>query len=213
MPAERLNREVLRRFWANKAQTASNRWTGDRVLEFELAMLRHLVPAGAAILDLGSGHGELSRKLCPPDGRLVAVDWEAGFSTAFTAPQHSFVTETVTDYEPSALFDVALLFGVVTSLELREEEEVYDKISRCLKSHGVAVVKNQCANADEFVVDGYSEALGTFYSGRYPSRSDQLARLTARFGAVEPLDYPADLNPWPESGHVAFLCHNPASGR
>lgn len=207
--AERLNLEVVRQFWADKAQSTSNRWTSPDMLEFELALLGPLAAEAANVLDLGSGHGELSRQLCPPGRRLLAVDWEEGFASAFVEPHHEFRVSLVTDFNSAERFDLVLLFGVVTCLELHQELQAYDRLAASLATGGTAVVKNQCAVAGEFVVDSHSEALGTRYSGRYPAQDEQQARLRDVFADVEAVPYPDAFNPWPNSRHVAFLCRSP----
>lgn len=203
---ERLNTQVIRQFWAEKARSASNRWTSPDMLEFELALLEPLAAQARVVLDLGSGHGDLSRRLCPPGRRLVAVDWEDGFAAAFSEPHHEFRTCLVTDFTTDEEFDLALLFGVITCLELEQELQVYDRLAAAVAPGGTAVVKNQCATGEEFVVDTHSEALGTRYAGRYPALAEQQARLEAVFAEVEPVDYPDQFNPWLNSRHVAFLC-------
>ncbi|MCW2667005.1 MAG: Methyltransferase domain protein [Frankiales bacterium] len=204
-----LNQAVLRGFWADKAREASNRWTSPDLLAYELSLLAPLAQGARSVLDLGSGHGDLSRRLCPPGTRLVAVDWEPGFATAYTEPEHAFVQSLVTDFRTDERFDLVLLFGVVTCLELAEELQVYGALAAHVGPGGVAVVKNQCSTGREFAVDTHSEALATRYSGRYPSDEEQQARLQAVFADIEVIHYPDQFNPWPNSRHLAFVCREP----
>jgi cyclopropane fatty-acyl-phospholipid synthase-like methyltransferase len=180
------------------------------MLAYEIEYLTPLVPAGATLLDLGSGFGELSKAVTPADGRLIAVDSEPGMAAGFAGDaRFTFETADVAGYHPAFTADVILLYGVVTHLTVEEEEAVYDTMRRTLRHDGLAVVKNQCSDAEGFQVDTHSEALGTRYVGRYPSIAEQTSRLSLRFGSVEARPYPAELRQHPNSAHVAFYCREP----
>lgn len=177
------------------------------MLAFELGLLREAMPRPRSVLDLGSGHGELSRPLCNAVGaRLVAVDFAPAYGRSFTGSREVFVAASVTEFATRERFALVLLFGVVTSLDEADESPLYATMARSLEQGGVAVVKNQCARDEGFVTSGYSEQLGSDYSGRYPAASDQQARLLETFASVERHDYPERFNPWPNSAHVAFVC-------
>jgi SAM-dependent methyltransferase len=206
LSADAVDRGVVRAFWERKSREASNRWTPDEMLAYELGYLRELAPRPGSVLDLGSGHGELSRPLAGA-GRLVAVDFVDAYARSFREPNHTFVAQSVAEFETTETFDVVLLFGVVTYEP--DEPPLYAKVARCLAPDGVAVVKNQCARDEEFVTTGYSQALGTEYSGRYPLAEQQRERLERCFASVEVRPYPERFNAWPNSAHVAFVCRGP----
>ena len=208
---EALDHDVIRAFWARKSQEERNRWTSDAMLAHEQALLAELAPAPRSILDLGSGHGELSRPLAGATADLLAVDFAPAYARSFTAPRHRFHASGLDDFEPDAQFDLVLLFGVVTSLDASQEQRLYERMARWLADDGVAVVKNQCSTGDEFVKTGWSEALGADWSGRYPSVEEQAGRLRRAFATVEVLPYPAQLNTWETSAHVAFVCRGRAA--
>lgn len=200
----RVNEDVVRAFWAAKAGASDNRWTSSEMQEWELAYLRPLLPVGPArILDLGSGHGNLSRTLCRPGDTVLAVDREAAYGRAFEGTPHRFINSPIGDFETSDSFDLILVFGVVTYLEEEEEDRVY---SLCKQHAGIAVVKNQCSRSSrEVVVNGYSTALQSDYSARYPAPDAQLASLSRHFSAIQTKPYPDHFNPWPDTMHVAFI--------
>ncbi len=204
-----VDREISRQFWLVKARDSSNRWTPSKMLEFELDLATGVLGGGRTVLDLGSGHGELSRRIAQHPVQLVAVDWVVEFTRAFDAPNHSFVQSTVAEYETEDEFDLVLLFGVVTCLTRDEEVLVYRKAAEWVAPDGSLIVKNQCARHDEFVFTGVSEALGSEYSGRYPNAAEQRSRLVGHFRSVEMVAYPDQFNPWDNSFHVAFVCREP----
>jgi SAM-dependent methyltransferase len=205
-----MDRQVVREFWRKRAETGNTRWTGEGLLEFDRGLLGPLVGSHARILDLGSGFGELSRSICGPDCTLVAVEQEAAMGVVFADdPRFTFEIANVVDYEPRELFDVVLLFGVVTHLTEAEEDAVYDVIVTALIDGGVAVVKNQCSDGPEFEVSTFSENLGSAYEGRYPSVEHQGRRLANHFESVDVVSYPAEFTMHPDSSHVAFVCRGP----
>jgi SAM-dependent methyltransferase len=206
-----LDREVIRAFWAQKSQEERNRWTSEAMLAHEQTLLGELAPAPRAILDLGSGHGELSRPLAGDTSDLLAVDFAPAYARSFTGPRHRFEAGGLEEFEPAEQFDLVLLFGVVTSLEASEEQRLYERMAHWLTDDGIAVVKNQCSTGDEFVVSGWSEALQADYSGRYPGVEQQAQRLRRAFATVEVLPYPEHLNTWETSTHVAFVCRGRAT--
>ena len=206
-----LDHEVIRAFWAQKSLEERNRWTSEAMLAHEQALLAELAPAPCSILDLGSGHGELSRPLAGDTADLLAVDFAPAYARSFTGPNHRFEAGGLEAFEPEEQFDLVLLFGVVTSLDVTEEQRLYGRMARWLTDDGVAVVKNQCSTGDEFVKTGWSEALAADWSGRYPSVEQQASRLRRAFATVEVLRYPSHLNTWETSAHVAFVCRGRAT--
>lgn len=205
-----MDRDVIRDFWRRRAASGSTRWTDDDMLLYEREMLRPLVPPTARILDLGSGFGELSLRVVPEQGSLVAVDQEPRFAEGFVGnPRAQFHLGDVATFLTDEVFDVVLLFGVVTYLVPSAEAEAYGTVVRALSPDGLAIVKNQCSDSESFTVDKCSEALGTRYVGRYPSVAEQSARLGAVFANVEVHPYPEALRVHPDSHHVAFVCRRP----
>jgi hypothetical protein len=83
---------------------------------------------------------------------------------------------------------------------------VYRLLRRAVPAPGTVVVKNQCSRGADLMVDRHSEAFGRRYVGRYPSVDGQQARLASVFDKVAVQPYPDELNPWPETHHVAFIC-------
>lgn len=201
-----LNKKAIKAFWEEKSNASSNRWSGSQILEFEKELLMPFASNAKTILDLGSGHGELSKSILPKDAKLIAVDYIENYSRYFQAPGHYFVRSSVLDYSIEVNADLALLFGVVTYLNIEEEKLVYQNLLKIISQEGWAVVKNQCSSASEIIYDGFSEDLGAQYSARYPRYLDQFNRLKKIFSKVEPLIYPDQFNKWENTFHVAFFC-------
>lgn len=206
---ERLDKEVIQRFWEVRADGASTRWTASKILTHELCLLKQRLSVATSVLDLGCGSGDLSRELTGGQIPLTAVDQQSRFARFFTAANEEFVTRDVLEYSSSCRFGLVLLFGVITYLEVDEEASLYRSIAYLTADDGTAVIKNQCATAEELIVNSYSAELGAAYSARYPNEGEQLDRLSRHFAMVERYDYPAVFSTWPDTSHVAFFCSEP----
>ena len=160
-----------------------------------------------SILDLGSGSGSLSRHLTKPNDTLTAVDFESSFERFFLQePRYNFIHCEVDKFISPQKYDLILLFGVVTYLNLQEEDVTYQNMKSMLSHDGLVVVKNQCSDSEEFIFNGFSKELGTNYSARYPSSFEQRDRLLRQFDQVEILEYPSWSKKYPNSNHVMFIC-------
>jgi cyclopropane fatty-acyl-phospholipid synthase-like methyltransferase len=202
-----MNKHLINAFWDEVAkQSASNRWTSSDILEYERDALSSLFHKGQRVLDLGSGHGELSRSLNSSESELIAVDFVEAYAESFRACNELFLCSQVTDYRPAGLFDIVLLFGVVTYLSEAEELDIYETIRKCLKDTGVALIKNQCAVKDELNFEGFSTDLGREYCSRYPAFESQLKNLQHSFTNVNIIRYPSRFNKWENTFHVLFEC-------
>lgn len=202
------NQAVIRAFWKKRAELDSNRWTAPELLEFELELLKSINPSPSSILDLGSGHGELSRSYAAGTANITAVDFEDRFRKAFLEKNTTFVKCNVTQFETDRTWEIVLLMGVVPYLTGKEASDVYERISRMISDGGAAVIKHQVSAAAEKIFDGYSEELGKDYWARYPSMEAELRSLRRFFHIVTPITYPDRFQRWPDTKHVAFVCKN-----
>jgi len=204
-----LDNELIREFWCKRAGLEDNRWTPKRYLTFEIEKVQQFLNNGRklSILDLGSGSGTLSRYLTKPNDTLTAVDFESSFARFFLQDtRYNFIHCEVSKFFSPQKYDLILLFGVVTHLNLREEDLTYQNMSSMLSHNGLVIVKNQCSDSEEFIFNGFSEALDTDYSARYPSIVEQKNRLQRHFEQVELLEYPSWSKEYPNSTHLMFIC-------
>jgi 2-polyprenyl-3-methyl-5-hydroxy-6-metoxy-1,4-benzoquinol methylase len=202
---DKLRPEVIDRFLQLQNTKVADRWTGEDILNYELSVLGNLVLPGSKILDLGSGSGELSRNLCRESDWLTAVDLGTHYAQCFLKNNHNFIFSNVLDYKTEEKFDIVLLFGVVTYLMPIEENDVYSKISSFLAPQGIAIIKNQCSDAESFIINEYSQKLEIDYSARYPSIAEQHQYLSLYFSKIQILKYPANLKRHNNSTHVMFI--------
>ncbi|MEF8754074.1 MAG: class I SAM-dependent methyltransferase [Accumulibacter sp.] len=202
-----MDKAVIDHFWRQRSALGMGRWTGNSMLAFELDLLAPLVGPNCRILDLGSGAAELSRNLLLDSSRLLAVDRYPSFLESI--PDDSRISKQCSDlgsFATTDKFDLILLFGVVTHLEIEEEVELYRKVRSWLNPGGIFVVKHQVSRAAELSVDDFSEALQCRYVARYPNVNSQANLLRAHFNTVKTVSYPEALNHWPTTMHLAFLC-------
>lgn len=201
-----IDKEIIKEFWTEKSKEKSNRWSGNSILEYERKLIAPYAKRANKVIDIGCGHGELSRSIVDEHTYLLGVDYIHDYETSFNKPNQNFVCRSLNEYKPVEVFDLAILFGVVTYLDAEEENNIYCLLSKCISSTGVAVVKNQCSRGQEFIFNGYSEALKTSYSARYPEYKKQIDNLKYWFNDVKAINYPQELNKWKNTFHVAFFC-------
>lgn len=206
-----MDKTVIDQFWRQRSSQGDGRWTEPGMLDYEVALLSpHVIP-NCHILDLGSGSAALSRRLLGPSSTLTAVDKYRGFLDSIPPdPRITTLCSDVVNFEYPVAYNLILLFGVVTHLDLEEELKVYAKAARGLAVPGVFVVKNQVSRAEEKLVDGYSETLKCHYVGRYPDIPGQAARLGRIFSRVEVHAYPNQFDKWPDTTHACFICSGKA---
>ena len=204
-----IDANLIEEFWSRRAKEEDNRWTPEPFLKFEIGKVSELLTEDKklSILDLGSGSGTLSRNLTNPNDTLTAVDFESSFQRFFTHDSRfSFVNCRVDKFLSPEKYDLILLFGVVTHLNLTEENVTYKNISSMISRDGILVVKNQCSDTEEFIFNGFSSDLGVNYSARYPSRHEQRNRLLEHFMEVEILEYPSWSKKHRNTTHLMFIC-------
>lgn len=203
--------EFAQEFWRQRAEStdASIRWTDQRMLDVDVSLLVGVVPQGASLLDLGCGTGDVFLAILDRLSRVTAVDMIPDFLDRIPSdPRITTVASEVASFASADTFDVGIMFGVVTHLTLEQERGAYEAL-RAAVPHGTVVVKNQCGRDADLDVDRWSEAFSSRYIGRYPHVDAQAARLREVFGEVEVVPYPAEVNQWADSLHVAFVCRGP----
>lgn len=201
-------KSTIKSFWQDIALLKSNRWTGEAFIKFELDLLRSLNRNPDSILDLGSGHGELSKTYASGKAQLTAVDFEITFNNSFSAPNERFILCDVLDFETSETWDVVLLMGVALYLTDEESSRLYQKISAMFTKAGVAIIKHQVRLGEGKIFNGYSQELGSQYWGRYPSLDREHKMLRDVFPIVHQVPYPDEFNRWPDTRHMAFVCRH-----
>lgn len=205
-----MDKQVIESFWRSRAADGQGRWTDERMCEFEVDVLSPHLKASSRILDLGSGDATLSTRLLPQASTLTVVEKQGEFLGRITdSPKIAKYCCDVADFPYPESYDLVLMFGVVTHLEVEEEIGIYRQVAACLAPDGVFAVKNQVSRSAELVIDRFSEQLACRYVGRYPDAQRQRELLERHFGEVATVHYPANFNKWPETEHMLFLCACP----
>jgi cyclopropane fatty-acyl-phospholipid synthase-like methyltransferase len=204
----KLNKAIINEFWHRTSLKDSNRWTSSNILDFEYTYLAEIIGnfKSMDILDLGCGSGDLSRRIMKKEDTLVAVDYISNYARFYNEEDNQyFKTQDLLEFSTKKQFDLILLFGVVTYLELTEETEMYKKIKLWLRKGGLAVIKNQVSLTQELVVNEYSTNLEFDYSSRYPSLESQTKIINQIFGNCRVLTYPEQFNTFKNTIHVSYV--------
>jgi len=205
-----MDKQIIDSFWRSRAADGQGRWTEEVMCEFEISMLTPHIRPSTRMLDLGSGDATLSTRLLAQASALTVVEKQAAFLERIAnSPKIVKYCCDIADFPYPDNYDLVLLFGVVTHLEVEEEIRIYRQIASCLVAEGVFVVKNQVSRSTELVIDRFSEQLACRYVGRYPEAQRQRELLESHFGKVTPVRYPENFNKWPETEHMLFICSCP----
>jgi 2-polyprenyl-3-methyl-5-hydroxy-6-metoxy-1,4-benzoquinol methylase len=206
---EKLNFYTIENFWEVQSLKANNRWTNMTFLEFEIQEIRKFLGNSSLerILDLGSGTGALSKRLVNQTCTLDAVDYQENYKECFEGDERfTFFKSDLKFFKSHKLYDLILLFGVLTHLDIQTEELVLNSINEMLSKSGVAIIKLQCADSESFIFNGFSTELNIDYSGRYPSREEQKKRLSKYFSSIVEVAYPPSMKVHENTSHVMFFC-------
>lgn len=204
------DKQTIARFWSERADRKSGRWTTGEMFEFEEEVTEKLLSDCSSLLDLGSGTGLFSKKWVSKNSerRATCVDFETKFAQSYVDDGRvNFVCSSAFKYRSSQVFDCAIAFGLVTHLDATEELLLYQNLSDLIRPGGVAIVKNSVSTAEtEKVFRGYSIQLGADYVGRYPSANEQLERLLLHFSEVETVPYPKKFKRFEGTEDLMFVC-------
>lgn len=203
-----MDAERVGRFWQRRAATSSStRWTSQAQLAHDLEVLEPYA-AAESVLDLGAGTGELLTMFARRAKSVTAVDMVPEFLDRIVEfPGLERVVSRLEQFAPSREYDLIMMFGVVTCIDVATEERILDTCRRSLATGGAVVVKHQCSDADSFEVDrppSDDDDIG--YVGRYPSITEQVVRLGGYFEQVRTIHYPEDLRRHANSHDCAFVC-------
>ncbi|KFL35896.1 class I SAM-dependent methyltransferase [Arenimonas donghaensis] len=180
--------------------------------EFDAAYMREFAKPEGSLLELGAGTGLLLNRIMDGYRRVVAVELYPQFSRFITRANHvEVVTADLLTYDTEETFDVVALFGVMNFFSEGEATDLYRRVARWLKPGGKLVVKNQMGVAEDVMVDGISQELGTHYYSEYRTPGHE-ARLIEKGGlqVVRQDDiYPDRLNRWPNTRFIALLATRP----
>ena len=161
------------------------------------------------IIDLGAGSGQLSEALNDINSNLeiTCVEKHAEFTNLKINIQNiKKINKDILEYKDKKKYDLILLFGVINSLNEKNEIKTYEMISNLMHKNSIFILKHQCAIEQETIVDHYSEALSSQYTARYPFIDKEQEILNIFFNLEVHLMYPKELNPHSNTKFYAFTC-------
>jgi 2-polyprenyl-3-methyl-5-hydroxy-6-metoxy-1,4-benzoquinol methylase len=205
MNQDKLDSKIMAKFWKEKANQKSNRWTSHELLKYELNFCSRFKNNETSILDLGSGSGDLSRNLASNTNKLTAVDYIETFSRHYTKLNHKFINFKAEEFISTNKFDLILLFGVISSLTEEQEARLYKNVSTFLSSKGVFIIKNQFSRSAQKIVNSYSKKLNSQYSARYPLLLESTDLLKVNFKNLEIHNYPEHFNEHNDTYHSLIV--------
>lgn len=179
----------------------------DGRLFYDVQIVKKYHKNGGDLLDLGCGTGTSFIDLLPQCNRIVGVDKFKGLIDK--CPIHENIEVIQSDlktFTTNRIFDTVLLLGVINYFSKEDENNIYNNINNWLTKDGVLIVKNQCGQENEVIIDNWSKELETNYHARYPYYIEQKLLLENFFSVTIVDIYPPELNRWTNTHFYAFIC-------
>jgi cyclopropane fatty-acyl-phospholipid synthase-like methyltransferase len=204
--------EAIEVFWTARAQSSDVRASRfhSKHTAFDLESIGAIVSSGSRILDLGCGRGEVAIALAQAGHHITAVDFMAKFLEHI--PNDVNIETVVCDAREylkiEKSFDAVLMLGLITSFPNADDRDtLYRNAHQMLRPEGTLFIKAQFGLREDVLVDKWSEDLGMHYTGMYPSKDDELARLGILFD-VECVDpYPEEFNRYANTRMQYMIAH------
>jgi SAM-dependent methyltransferase len=200
-------------FWRKKALSNPNEKTVkvhdfNDYTQLDAAFILEYATKDSDILDLASGTGLTLNKIYDKVRSIVAVERFEAFSQFIKNSDNVIVVnEDIKMYEPSSVFDLITMFGIVQFFDYDEIEKIYKKYFKYLKPHGKLIIKNQFGVKEDVLVSGYSEELKEDYFSQYRYIENETELLTKTgYKNIEVIDiYPPECNRWNNTHFYAIV--------
>lgn len=209
------NENKAQQYWARKAkQNISGdptRHGDEKRLFYDVKFIQERCELDSIknIIDLGAGSGQLSEALYDINSNLeiTCVEKHAKFNKLKKNIKNiKKINKDILEYKDKKKYDLILLFGVINSLNKKNEIKTYEMILNLMHKNSIFILKHQCGIEKETIVDHYSEALSSQYTARYPFIDKEQEILNVLFNLeVHPM-YPKELNPHSNTKFYAFTC-------
>jgi len=193
--------DVCRDFWLSRTAVEgprAARFHGDHDAYDLAAIAEHGGEGARRVLDLGCGTCVIPNLVVDRLGWSVhAVDYVPEFlAHAIDDPRLTTEVGDVRSYASAEAYDLILLLGVITYLDVEDRRDLYRRAATMLAPGGALLVKAQLGVHETVDVDTVSEQLGEHrYRATYPHLEREVALLGEAFGAVTVTDpYPASFS-------------------
>jgi cyclopropane fatty-acyl-phospholipid synthase-like methyltransferase len=138
------------------------------------------------VVDLGAGNGRWSLLLAPKVEQVVAVEFIEKFTKAIEAQAEErglvnveVVNLSSEEFVRDNFADVLFVSGLLNNLDENQYNKTIDNITRTIKKGGILFMRETISILDdEYIVDRFSEELGTHYWSYYRTAAQHIEALT-----------------------------------
>jgi precorrin-6B methylase 2 len=184
-----MNREEVKRFWSERAKVTETPRSESKVnFESDAKMADMRVEAEASLLnselrlksddvlvDLGAGNGRFSLLFAPKVHKVTAVEYIKDFSDDIKEQAKmrgieniEVINSPAEDFCRDNYASVVFISGLLIYLDHEQYYKTISNVSKTLKQGGRLFVREPVSVLrEEFIVDKFSEELGTHYCSLY----------------------------------------------
>jgi len=184
-----MNREKIRQFWSNRAVMTDvprldsqvnfekDAETADFRIKAETAVIDSELPLNAndILVDLGAGNGRFSLLFAAKVRKVVAIEYISEFVAAISEQtvKRGFknievINSPAEDFCRNDFADVVFISGLLNYLDPEQYRRTLINVSKTIKKGGRLFMREAISILkDEFIVDKFSDELGTHYCSTY----------------------------------------------
>jgi len=197
-----LTRERVKEFWYERAKSTniprmesqvnfeSNAEMADLRVHAEICIVEKELPINRSdtIVDLGAGNGRFSMLFAPKAKKVIAVEYIDDFAAYISREAEranykniEVINTCAEDYCQESVADIIFVSGLLHYLDSEQFKKTVKNIYKTLKHSGRLFLRETVSVLEnEFIVDKFSEELGTYYYSLYRTNRQLIDAFTSQ---------------------------------
>jgi len=195
-----MTREEIKTFWLERAKVKdvprseslvnflSDAQIADLYIKTEIALIedKFKLKSNDVVADIGAGNGRFSLLFAPKVKKVIAVEFISDFAASIEQQAKKMQFENIEVLNmPAEEFcrenyaSVVFVSGLLNNLDSEQYHRTLENIQKTLQHGGVLFLRETISVLDdEFIVDKFSEELGTHYCSKYRTSRQHIEAFT-----------------------------------
>jgi len=193
-------KEQVKNFWSDRAKNENvvrlesqvnfinDAETAQLYIDAETEVINRelLLNINDMVVDLGAGNGRWSFLLAPKVDKVIAVEYIKEFTKAIESQAKErglnnieTVNLSSEEFVKDSFADILFISGLFNYLDETQYEKTISNITRTIKKGGILFMRETISILDdEYIVDKFSEELGTHYWSLYRTAARHIEEFT-----------------------------------